>query len=106
MTSLDDPLVQLHLSVAEIKGMLSTVIASHAEKISGLESKVSANEIRLNDKGRRLATLEEQSDNMEEDIKEIKQDGNAKAARNLSVTSIVIAALVATLSIFNAFNGG
>ena len=106
MPDLNDPLIQLHLSVAKIEGMLSTVIASHAEKITAIETKAGIVETRLNEKSRRLATLEERSDNIEEDIVEMKNDNTGRAGRNLSVISLIIAGVTAILAVTNSFTGG
>ena len=94
MPDFNDPLMQLHLSVAKIEGMLSTVITSHAEKIVALETRTDSHDKRLNDKAKTLAGHSERIDDLEDDIKEIKATDSGRAGRNVAVISLIVSGLV------------
>ena len=94
MVDFNDPLMQLHLSVAKIEGMLSTVITSHGEKIVALETRTDSHDKRLNDKAKTLAGHSERIDDLEDDIREVRNTDSGRAGRNVAISSLVISGIV------------
>lgn len=105
MTDMNDPLIQLHLTVAEIKGMVSTVISTHAEKIVAIETKQDTHEKRLNEKAKTLAGHSERLSDLEDDVKDIRTDSSGKTGRNISIAALVISALIGFTALVNFIQG-
>jgi len=106
MPDMNDPVIQLHLSVAEIKGMISTVITNHSEKIISIEARQDIHEKRLNDKAKMLAGHTERLSDIEDDIKDIRNDSNGKLGRNIGVASLIISAIVGFTVLIQFIQGG
>lgn len=101
-----DPTFQVRLDVAEVKGMLSQVISNHDTRIVNLETKTNNHDTRINEKGNQLARHDERLHDLEGDMKEAKDDTKSREAKNISVISIIIAAVVGFVAVFNFINGG
>lgn len=92
----EDPIIQTRLDVAEMKGMLTTVVSSHAARLDRLDGTVNIHEARLNDKGKTLARHDER-------LSDLEEDNSARLGRITGTAGLVIAALVALVSIVNTF---
>lgn len=106
MSESEDVLMATRLAVAEIKGMLSVVIANNDTRIKALEEARVTHDIRLNDKSKDIARHDEKIKNMEADIQEAKDDTKSKEAKNLAVGSLILGGVVALIAIFNFITGG
>lgn len=91
----EDPIIQTRLDVAEMKGMLTTVVSSHAARLDRLDGTVNIHEARLNDKGKTLARHDER-------LSDLEEDNSARWGRLTGTLGLVISALVAVLAVFNA----
>lgn len=59
--------LDLRVSVAEIKGMLTATLAIHDQRLHQHEGTLNQHEARLNDKGKTLARHDERINDLEED---------------------------------------
>lgn len=87
-------ITQTRVDVAEIKGMLSTVITSHDSRIVGLEKFKETTDQRLNDKGKLLARHDERLNDLEDD----------KSSRQAKIFGILGAATAVSALLFAIFN--
>ncbi|GMM94765.1 hypothetical protein [Microbacterium sp. MTN4-26] len=97
--STDDPIMQTRLDVAEMKGMLTQLVSSHAERLHQSETRHDSAEQRLNEKGKQIARLDER-------VNDLEDDNSARWGRVTGVLSLIISGVVGLVAIFNALRIG
>lgn len=94
-----DAALQVRLDVAEMKGMLTVALQNHGERIVTLESSTEKINTRLNEKARRLATVETEMRDTRADVTELQTLQRGQFGRSLQtlVGLAAIAGLVLAL---------
>ena len=95
----NDPIMQTRLDVAEMKGMLTQLVASHNERLNGHDRIINLHEARLNDKGKLLARHDER-------ISDLEDDNSSRWGRVTGTIGLVVSGLVAVLAVFNSLRIG
>lgn len=102
MTELQEPLTQVRLDVAEMKGMLTQALGDHGQRITQLEADSRVIHGRLSDKGKLLGVHTEQIKGLQEAVHELEE----KRVGTLGRVGITIGACTGVagtlLAIFNA----
>lgn len=96
-----DPLTQLMIDVEVIKAMLQGLTNNNASRLNSIEDRVNSHAERLLEKARVDATQTERLDNQEADIKELKNNNDARMGRALGIIGAVVAIASLILAVYN-----
>lgn len=87
--------MDLRVSVAEIKGMLTATLARHDQRLDQHEGTLNKHEGRLDDKGKTLARHDER-------IQDLEDDSTARWGRVTGTIGLIVSTLVGILAFFNS----
>lgn len=99
MVDMNDPIIQLHLSMAEMKGMLSTVITTHAERMESVSIRLDAAEKSCNDNSLSSSVHDVKISNINLKIDDMQDKQDTNSGRTLSFTAIIVSCVVGLFSI-------
>lgn len=85
-------LVAVRVSVAKMEGMLTQALSDHGTRIANSEAEIVKIHGRLSEKGKLLATHNEQISSNRDRIKDLEEANDASVARVIAVAGVVVAA--------------
>lgn len=97
----DDPIMQTRIDVAEMKGMLTTLVSTHEARLVAHDLRLDTHDSRLNEKAKAIARHDERIEDTEEDVAALKADNTARLGRNLGVGGLAVAVLTLILNLPN-----
>lgn len=103
MTDPDDPLTQIRIDVAEMRGMLTTALQGQTDRLDQLAARdVPTLYSRSNAQGRQLAAHEEKLSDARADVAELQTHSRGALGRVTEVLTPIIAGAALVFTLFGA----